>query len=49
VLPTACIGYCDQAPAMVVNGRFFGHLTPSLIDEILEQLKTERCDLVLCR
>ncbi len=49
VLPTACIGYCDQAPAMVVNGRFFGNLTPSLIDEILEQLKTEPCDLVLCR
>jgi NADH-quinone oxidoreductase subunit E len=49
VLPTACIGYCDQAPAMVVNGRFFGHLTPARIDEILEQLKTESCDLVLCR
>ena len=49
VLPTACIGYCDQAPAMVVNGRFYGHLTPLLIDEILEQLKTESCDLVLCR
>jgi NADH-quinone oxidoreductase subunit E len=49
VLPTACIGYCDQAPAMVVNGRFFGNLTPERIDEILEQLKTERCDLVLCR
>jgi NADH-quinone oxidoreductase subunit E len=49
VLPTACIGYCDQAPAMVVNGRFFGHLTPERIDEILEQLKAEPCDLVLCR
>jgi NADH-quinone oxidoreductase subunit E len=49
VLPTACIGYCDQAPAMVVNGRFFGNLTPKRIDEILEQLKTEPCDIVLCR
>jgi NADH-quinone oxidoreductase subunit E len=49
VLPTACIGFCDQAPAMVVNGRFFGNLTPKRIDEILEQLKTETCDLVLCR
>ena len=28
VLPTACIGFCDQAPAMLVNGKFFGHLTP---------------------
>jgi len=49
VLPTACIGYCDQAPAMVVNGRFFGNLNPERIDTILEQLKTEPCDIVLCR
>jgi NADH-quinone oxidoreductase subunit E len=49
VLPTACIGYCDQAPAMVVNGQFFGHLTPKRIDEILERLKTAPCDIVLCR
>jgi NADH-quinone oxidoreductase subunit E len=49
VLPTACIGYCDQAPAMVINGKFFGHLTPERIDEILEQLKTDQCDIILCR
>jgi NADH-quinone oxidoreductase subunit E len=49
VLPTACIGYCDQAPAMVINGQFFGHLTPERIDKILEQLKTEECDIILCR
>jgi NADH-quinone oxidoreductase subunit E len=49
VLPTACIGNCDEAPAMVVNGRFFGNLTPERLDEILEQLKTEACDIVLCR
>ncbi|MFZ5449491.1 MAG: NADH-quinone oxidoreductase subunit NuoE [Thermodesulfobacteriota bacterium] len=49
VLPTACIGYCDQAPAMVVNGRFFGNLNPQRIDEILEQLKTDQCDLIVCR
>jgi NADH-quinone oxidoreductase subunit E len=49
VLPTACIGYCDQAPAMVINGKFFGHLNPERIDAILEQLKTDQCDIVLCR
>jgi len=49
VLPTACIGNCNEAPAMVVNGRFFGNLTPQRLDEILEQLKTEPCDIVLCR
>jgi NADH-quinone oxidoreductase subunit E len=49
VLPTACIGYCDAAPAMVVNGRLFGNLTPERLDDILEQLKSEPCDIVLCR
>jgi NADH-quinone oxidoreductase subunit E len=49
VLPTACIGYCDEAPAMVINGKFFGNLTPQRVDEILEQLKTDQCDLILCR
>ncbi len=49
VLPTACIGYCDQAPAMVINGKFFGHLTPQRIDEILEQLRSDQCDFILCR
>ena len=49
VLPTACIGYCDHAPAMIVNGRFYGSLTPEKIDEILEKLRTEPCDAVICR
>jgi NADH-quinone oxidoreductase subunit E len=49
VLPTACIGLCDHAPAMLVNGRLYGPLTPELIDEILEKLKTEYCDLVICK
>jgi NADH-quinone oxidoreductase subunit E len=49
VLPTACVGNCHEAPAMVVNGRFFGRLTPERLDAILEQLKSEPCDIVLCR
>ena len=49
VLPTACIGYCDHAPAMLINGKMYGPLTPELIDEILEKLKTEYCDLVICK
>lgn len=49
VLPTACIGYCDHAPAMIVNGEFYGPLTPEGIDEILEKLRTEPCDSVLCK
>ena len=49
VLPTACIGFCDHAPAMLINGKMYGPLTPELIDEILERLKTEYCDLVICK
>jgi NADH-quinone oxidoreductase subunit E len=36
LLPVCCIGYCDRSPAMLVNRRVHGHLTPEKIDEILE-------------
>jgi NADH-quinone oxidoreductase subunit E len=39
ILPTACIGYCDLSPAMLVNGRPYGPLTPERIDEILQGLR----------
>jgi NADH-quinone oxidoreductase subunit E len=39
ILPTACIGYCDLSPAMLVNGRPYGPLTPERIDEILQRLR----------
>ncbi len=39
LLPTACIGYCDLSPAMLVNGRPYGPLTPEKIDDILQMLK----------
>jgi NADH-quinone oxidoreductase subunit E len=42
VLPTACIGFCDHAPAMLVNGVPYGPLTPERIDEILEGLRTKK-------
>jgi NADH-quinone oxidoreductase subunit E len=41
LLPTACIGYCDLSPAMLVNGRPYGPLTPEKIDEILQKLRVE--------
>jgi NADH-quinone oxidoreductase subunit E len=49
VLPSACIGYCDHAPAMLVNGEPYGPLTPETIDRILEQLKTGQKPPVLDR
>jgi NADH-quinone oxidoreductase subunit E len=41
LLPTACIGYCDLSPAMLINGRPYGPLTPEKIDEILQKLRAE--------
>lgn len=41
LLPVCCIGYCDRAPAMVVNRRVYGHLTPEKIDRIFEKLRVE--------
>jgi NADH:ubiquinone oxidoreductase subunit E len=31
-----CIGACDQAPAMLVNDKLYGNLTPAGIAEILK-------------
>jgi len=41
ILPTACIGYCDLSPAMLINGRPYGPLTHEKIDDILNRLKAE--------
>jgi NADH-quinone oxidoreductase subunit E len=41
ILPTACIGYCDLSPAMLINGRPYGPLTTEKIDDILNRLRTE--------
>jgi len=37
LLPSVCLGACEQAPAMVVDGELYGSLTPLRIDEILER------------
>lgn len=39
LLPSACIGLCDQAPAMLINGVPYGSLTPDRIDAVLEELR----------
>jgi NADH-quinone oxidoreductase subunit E len=38
LLPVCCIGYCDRAPAILINKMVYGPLTPEKIDDILEQL-----------
>ncbi|MFP4082601.1 MAG: NADH-quinone oxidoreductase subunit NuoE [Candidatus Aminicenantes bacterium] len=34
-----CIGACEQAPAMMVNFDYYGHLDEKKIDEILDKLE----------
>jgi NADH-quinone oxidoreductase subunit E len=49
VLPTACIGYCDLSPAMLINGRAYGPLTIEKIDDILNRLRSEAPPLKMAR
>lgn len=35
LLPMACLGACDHAPAMMIDNDLHGDLTPARIDEIL--------------
>jgi NADH-quinone oxidoreductase subunit E len=41
LLPVCCIGYCDRAPAVLINRKVYGHLTAEKLDTILEKLKTD--------
>ncbi len=36
---TSCTGLCDQGPALLVNGRAMGRLTPARIDEVAEKVR----------
>ncbi len=49
VLPTVCIGCCDHAPAVLVNGRFYGSLNPERIDAMMEELRRVPSPLVVDR
>ena len=41
LLPIGCLGYCDRSPAMLVNGRLYGPLTPEMIERILQDLRQQ--------
>jgi NADH-quinone oxidoreductase subunit E len=41
LLPVCCIGYCDRAPAILVNKKVYGELTPEKLDDLLETLRRE--------
>jgi len=41
LLPVCCIGYCDRSPAILVNRKVYGPLTPETLDNILVELRAE--------
>jgi len=41
LLPVCCIGYCDRAPAMLINRKVYGPLTVESLDAVIDRLKTE--------
>jgi len=42
LLPVCCVGYCDQAPVMLINGEPYGNLTSASIDRILDTLRSRQ-------
>jgi len=41
LLPTCCLGACDQAPAMRIGARLYGHLTLEQVEGILADERAE--------
>jgi NADH-quinone oxidoreductase subunit E len=39
LLPVCCIGYCDRAPAILINRKVYGPLTPERLDGIIGELR----------
>ncbi len=39
LLAVCCIGYCDRSPAILINKKVYGPLTPETLDAILERLR----------
>ena len=42
ILPVCCLGYCDLAPAVMINQTVYGELTPEKFDQIIEDLRREK-------
>ncbi|NNG00738.1 MAG: NADH-quinone oxidoreductase subunit NuoE [Desulfobacteraceae bacterium] len=41
LIPVCCIGYCDRSPAILVNRKVHGSLTPAKLDQLIEKIKME--------
>lgn len=41
LLPVCCIGYCDRAPAILVNRKVHGPLTIASLDRLIDKLQED--------
>jgi NADH-quinone oxidoreductase subunit E len=41
--PVACLGACFLAPAMMIDGQYFGKLTPKRVETILRTYGAQEC------
>lgn len=41
LLPVCCIGYCDRAPAMLINRKVYGPLTVDSLDAVIDRLRAD--------
>jgi NADH-quinone oxidoreductase subunit E len=39
LIPVPCLGACDRAPAMIVDGVLYGNLTEEKLDRVLEEVR----------
>ena len=39
ILPIACLGHCERAPAMMIDGDVYGNVTPDKVEGIVEKYK----------
>lgn len=37
VLPIACLGHCERAPAMMIDQDVYGNVTPDKVEQIVEK------------
>lgn len=37
LLPVSCLGFCEQAPAMIIDSDVYGNLTVERVDQILKK------------
>lgn len=44
LLPMACLGACERAPAMMVDKQLYHNLTPEKINQLLDQIKVSQSD-----